>query len=116
MRKMRNVVRHLIGVLNDFDPESHCVSKAQMGPVDAFMLDATITLADEVTAAYEDFNTTRVIRVLEHFISVRMSSFYIETTRDRLYTSAQDSTERRAVQTVMYQSLGGMCACGGRVS
>jgi len=47
----------------------------------------------------------KVFHNLYNFCSVEMSAFYLDILKDRLYTFAKNSVERRAAQTVLYQIL-----------
>src|SRR5690606_21091723 len=42
---------------------------------------------------------------VHHFCAVEMSSFYLDIIKDRLYVSAPNDPERKAAQTVIYDSL-----------
>lgn len=45
------------------------------------------------------------MQLLNHFITVELSSFYLDVCKDRLYADAADSEARRACQ------VRGLCAC-----
>lgn len=52
----------------------------------------------EVTQSYESFNFARVYKTVANFTSTEVSAFYMDVSKDRLYTLHADDTDRRAVQ------------------
>jgi isoleucyl-tRNA synthetase len=103
-RKLRNTARFLLGNLKDFDPNAHDRSIVKVG-VDRYMLarlDECISLA---RAAYEKYELHVVHRLLVELVTVDISALYGDVTKDRLYSDAVDSPNRRAAQVVMYECL-----------
>ena len=49
------------------------------------------------------FEFHKVFRALYNFCTVELSSFYLDVSKDRLYTYAPNSKERRSCQTAMYE-------------
>ena len=52
--------------------------------------------------AYERFDFQTIFHELNRLIVVDLSAFYVDVTKDRMYTLAAASHERRSTQTVMY--------------
>ena len=59
-------------------------------------------LQKKICGAYDSFEFHAIFHGLLNFCTVTMSAFYLDIIKDRLYTSAPDSADRRAAQTVLY--------------
>ena len=102
-RKMRNTFRFLLGNLNGFSPECDRVAEAELLPLDCYMLARTRELAEKILGWYEGFEFHRVYQAVNEFAIVDLSSFYLDVLKDRMYTFAPTSLERRSAQTVLWQ-------------
>jgi len=54
---------------------------------------------------YECYEFDAVFRFLYEYCTVDLSAFYLDILKDRLYTFAADSRERRSAQTALYHIL-----------
>ncbi|HVV83284.1 MAG TPA: isoleucine--tRNA ligase [Kofleriaceae bacterium] len=106
-RKLRNTARFLLGNLNDFAPDRHGREVVQQHgqAVDRHMLDRVDDLVARVVAHYERYELHAVHRALVDFVTVELSAFYGDVTKDRLYTDARESGRRRAAQVVQYEAV-----------
>jgi isoleucyl-tRNA synthetase len=95
----------LLSNLYDFDPKVNTVSNEGLLEIDRWALHKTQELIKNVTSGYESLQFHRVFHSLYNFCSVEMSAFYLDILKDRSYTFAKNSRERRAAQTVMYNIL-----------
>jgi isoleucyl-tRNA synthetase len=102
-RKLRNTFRFLLGNLNGFDPVRDRVPEADLLPLDRYMLARTRDLTEKVCAWYAAFEFHRVYHAVNEFAIVDLSSFYLDVLKDRMYTFAPTSHERRSAQTVLWQ-------------
>jgi isoleucyl-tRNA synthetase len=108
-RKLRNTFRFLLGNLDGFDPASDAVSDAELLPLDRYMLARKRELVEKVCGTdgkggwYGDFQFHRVYHAVNEFCIVDLSSFYLDLLKDRLYTFAPASAERRSAQTVLWR-------------
>lgn len=102
-RTLRNTLRFQISNLFDFDPASHAVEHASLDPIDRWALHETAKLVSQVTEAYDDFEFHRAYQQLTHFCTVTLSATYHDLLKDRLYTFAANSSERRSSQTALHQ-------------
>jgi isoleucyl-tRNA synthetase len=102
-RKLRNTFRFLLGNLNGFDPVRDRVPEAELLPLDRYMLARTRELTEKVCDWYAAFEFHRVYHAVNEFAIVDLSSFYLDVLKDRLYTFAPSSRERRSAQTVLWQ-------------
>ncbi|MEG0874704.1 MAG: isoleucine--tRNA ligase [Clostridiales bacterium] len=104
-RKIRNTVRFLMGNLSDFNYETDAVAYEKMDDLDKYALHLLKDLNTKVLQGYEDYEFHTVFHSLHHFCVVDMSAFYLDIIKDRLYVSAKDDENRRAAQTVLYETL-----------
>jgi isoleucyl-tRNA synthetase len=102
-RKLRNTFRFLLGNLNGFEPARDRVAEAELLPLDRYMLARTRELTENVLEWYEGFEFHRVYQAVNEFAVVDLSSFYLDVLKDRMYTFAPTSHERRSAQTVLWQ-------------
>jgi isoleucyl-tRNA synthetase len=101
-RKLRNTFRFLLGNLSGFNPETDRVEERELLPLDRYMLARTRELTERILAFYEAFEFHRVYHAVNEFAIVDLSSFYLDVLKDRMYTFAPTSKERRSAQTVLW--------------
>ncbi len=102
-RKLRNTFRFLLGNLNGFIPAEHRVAESELLPLDRYMLARTRELTEKVRGWYDTFEFHRVYHAVNEFAIVDLSSFYLDVLKDRMYTFAPISKDRRSAQTVLWQ-------------
>ena len=107
-RKIRNVLRVLMGNLYDFDPKDHTVSKARMQELDRSVLAKYAATAERIVKAYEDYDYPAIFQAANTFITVDLSAFYVDVTKDRMYTFGPASEARRSGQTAMFLIVDGL--------
>ncbi len=103
-RRIRNTMRILLGNLYDFGPE-HAVAYDDLLDLDKWMLHQNELFKRKALKAYDDFEFHVLHQAAHNFCSVDISSFYIDVLKDRMYTFAADSPERRSGQTAMASVL-----------
>ena len=101
-RKLRNTCRILVANLYDFDPATDQVPLDRMEPVDRYALGRYAQAAARILRAYEEYDFPTVYQTLNSLVTVDLSAFYIDVTKDRMYTLAAKSLSRRSAQTAMY--------------
>ncbi len=102
-RKLRNTFRFLLGNLNGFEPERDRVPEADLLPLDRYMLARTRELTEKILGWYAGFEFHRVYQAVNEFAIVDLSAFYLDVLKDRMYTFAPTSLERRSAQTVLWK-------------
>jgi isoleucyl-tRNA synthetase len=102
-RKVRNTFRFLLGNLHGFFPAQDRVPEAELLPLDRYMLARTRELSEKILGWYEAFEFHRVYQAVNEFAIVDLSAFYLDVLKDRMYTFAPTSHERRSAQTVLWQ-------------
>ncbi|MBO0959186.1 isoleucine--tRNA ligase [Neobacillus sp. MM2021_6] len=104
-RKIRNTFRFLLGNLADFDPTVNMVAYENLRKVDQFMLVKLNKLIKYVRNAYENYEFAGIYHAVNNFCTLDLSAFYLDFAKDVLYIEAENNHERRAIQTVLYESL-----------
>lgn len=101
-RRIRNTLRYLLGNLSDFNPDTDSSSYERMEELDQWVLHALNMLVKRVKDAYNRYEFHQVYHCLHNFCVVELSSFYLDISKDRMYTQKKTSEERRSGQTAMF--------------
>ncbi|HAX02135.1 MAG: isoleucine--tRNA ligase [Tenericutes bacterium GWC2_34_14] len=101
-RKIRNTLRFMLGNLDGFDPKQHYVEFDSRGKIDQVMTIKYDGLVNEVLDAYENYAFDRVYRSVVPFMTNELSAFYLDYTKDIMYIEKENSLQRRAVQSTIY--------------
>ncbi|MED0667248.1 isoleucine--tRNA ligase [Pseudobacillus badius] len=104
-RKIRNTFRFLLGNLADFQPADHAVAYENLREVDQFMLVKLNELIKEVHYHYENYEFAAIYHAVNNFCTVDLSAFYLDFAKDILYIEPENHQDRRAIQTVLYETL-----------
>ena len=107
-RKIRNTCRYLLANLYDFDPSADRVPLERMQDVDRYALAAYGSAVKAVLDAYRGYDFPVIFQRINHLATVDLSAFYADVSKDRLYTFAAGSPERRSAQTAMYVMVDGL--------
>ncbi|KLD70120.1 isoleucine--tRNA ligase [Xanthomonas pisi] len=101
-RRLRNTARFLLGNLHGFDPVQHLVALEDMVLLDRWIVHRAHELQEKIVAAYARYDFAEIVQALLNFCSVDLGSLYLDVTKDRLYTMAEDARGRRSAQSAMY--------------
>lgn len=107
-RKIRNTFRFLLGNLTKgegttFDPRNDQQTTFEwIDQAVLAKLEEVVHLAQE---GYETYNFASAMQAIINFLTVDMSSVYLDLTKDILYCEAATSTRRLQVQTVLYRVI-----------
>jgi len=104
-RSIRNTCRFALGNLYDFDPATGAVAFDDMLEIDRWVLHRLEEVKGQVYEAYDQFEFHRACRALYSFCVVDLSAFYFDILKDRLYTFAAESSERRSAQSAISDIL-----------
>ncbi|MGD9905643.1 MAG: isoleucine--tRNA ligase [Vicinamibacterales bacterium] len=107
-RKIRNVLRVLVANLYDFDPVDDVVPTATLEEIDRWLLARYAEAADRMVKAWDDYDYPTVFQTANQFITVDVSAFYVDVTKDRMYTFGAGSAARRSGQTAMFVVVDGL--------
>ena len=102
-RKIRNTARFILGNLFDFDPNVDRLAHGDLLEIDKWAVSKAFSLVSEIGGYYDAFEFHKVFRALYGFCTVELSSFYLDVSKDRLYTYAPNSKERRSCQRAIYE-------------
>ncbi|MBI3289360.1 MAG: isoleucine--tRNA ligase, partial [Elusimicrobia bacterium] len=108
-RRVRNTLRYLLGNLADFDP-ARAIALEALPEMERFLLHRLAALQQETLADYAEYRYRAAARRLVDFCGFDLSAFYLDATKDRLYTLKADAPARVAAQTVMAETLARLCA------
>jgi isoleucyl-tRNA synthetase len=107
-RKFRNVLRVLLANLYDFDPDVDAVSRGEMLEIDRWAMARYASVAERIVSAYDAYDYPAVYQAANAFITVDLSAFYVDITKDRMYTFGAKSEARRSGQTAMFTIVDGL--------
>jgi isoleucyl-tRNA synthetase len=103
-RKLRNTVRWMLGSLHHFRPEDRMPAE-EMPELERFILHRLAELDSEIREAYREFDTKRIVALLNGFMTVDLSAFYFDIRKDTLYCDPRSSTARKSALTVIDQAF-----------
>jgi isoleucyl-tRNA synthetase len=104
-RRLRNTLRFLLANTIDFDAATQMLPVEQWLEIDRYALALTRQLQQQVSADYDRYEFHKIVQALQGFCSEDLGGFYLDILKDRLYTSAADSTARRAAQSALWHIL-----------
>ena len=101
-RRIRNTLRFLLANLSDFDPSKDAMPADQWLEIDRYALALANQLQSNVQAHYQDYEFHPAVSSILSFCSEDLGGFYLDILKDRLYTSAPASADRRAAQNALF--------------
>ncbi len=101
-RSIRNTIMYQLGNLYDFNYKTDAVKISDLDAIDKWALHKAAHLAVDAKQAYENFEFHKVYRLLDVFCGVTLSRVYHDILKDRMYTFAAHSKERRSSQTAIW--------------
>ncbi len=104
-RRFRNTARYLLSNLDGFEPDKNSVAYEELLDLDKWAVEHGLRLQKEIITAYNNYEFHLIYQLLHQFCVVEMGGFYLDITKDRQYTSAEDSLARRSGQTAMYHLI-----------
>ncbi len=104
-RKIRNTFRFLHGNVADFNPLKDRVAYADLREMDQYIYMRLQEVLKTVRSAYDRYDFAAVYHAVNNFVAVELSSFYLDIAKDVVYIEGHDNHDRRAMQTVIYDTL-----------
>ena len=101
-RRIRNTLRFLLANIADFDIKQQGLPVEQWLEIDRYALLMVSKLQAEVAHDYSRYEFHSVVQKLQAFCSEDLGGFYLDILKDRLYTTAPNSTARRSAQNALY--------------
>lgn len=102
-RRIRNTIRFMLGNIADFEPTEHEVAYEDLDPIDQFMLNQLNEVVKSVRHAYDTYDFMTINHDILNFLTLQMSNFYMDYSKDVTYIERQNDPKRRNMQTVMYE-------------
>ncbi|XRA97643.1 isoleucyl-tRNA synthetase [Pycnococcus provasolii] len=104
-RKLRGMLRFLIGNLDDFTAsDAASIDVESLPGIDRYLLQRCAKFMQEAESAYESYQFSRMYSELQILVS-ELSSFFFDVSKDRLYIQAKGGESRRACQRALYGVL-----------
>ena len=104
-RKIRNTMRFLLANTTDFDSKANRVAYEDLRSVDKYMMVRLNQTIEQIRKeGYDKYNFLHIYRTVVNFLTVDLSSFYLDFAKDVVYIEAADNHERRCMQTVFYDT------------
>src|SRR3546814_5423703 len=93
----------IFGNLHGFEPDRHLRPLDDMVALDRWIVHRAFEVQQKIVDAYARYDFAEIVQLLANFCSVDLGSLYLDVTKDRLYTMAEDSRGRRSAQSAMYR-------------
>ena len=100
-RGVRNTIMYQLGNLYDFDRARDAVPPEKLDALDKWAIFKAAQFVEEAEKAYDAYEFHKVYKLLDNFCGVTLSRVYHDILKDRLYTYAANSPERRSSQTAI---------------
>jgi isoleucyl-tRNA synthetase len=97
-RKIRNTGKILLGNVNDLEEIAPLES---MSEVDLWILDKAQRVFKEVDESFREYDYSRGLNRLNHFLVAELSNVYIDVCKDKIYCDGKDSVTRSASVSAM---------------
>jgi isoleucyl-tRNA synthetase len=101
-RRIRNTLRFLLANVADFEIDRHAVPVDAMLEIDRYALAMTARWQQSIVDDYGRFEFHPAMARIQTFCSEDLGAFYLDILKDRLYTAAADSPQRRSAQTALW--------------
>src|SRR5699024_7121605 len=98
-RKIRNTLRFMLGNLNDYNPSTDAIAESELLEVDKYLLNRLRVFTANTLHNYDNYDYLDIYQVLQHFINLELSNFYLDYGKYILYIEEQNAYKRRSMQT-----------------
>ena len=103
--RLRNVFKFLLGNLPKDMTTNDLIDIKDLLPIDRYILHCLTLHCRKVDEFYNGFNYNKVVLQTQNFVASRLSAFYFDLVKDRLYCDFGSSKERKSVNTVLFHVL-----------
>jgi isoleucyl-tRNA synthetase len=97
-RKIRNTSRFLLANIADLE---EIIPVDKLGVLDKWILSKAKAVFDEIEVAFSQYEFSKGLNKLNHFLVVELSGIYMDVCKDRLYCDAKDDIHRTGAQSAM---------------
>ncbi|NPB06086.1 MAG: isoleucine--tRNA ligase [Aquificae bacterium] len=101
-RKIRNTFRYFLGNLYDFNPQKDALPFNELHHFDRWIVSELQELLEKLHREYGGYQFHRAHALIRNFVVRELSAVYLDVIKDRLYTYAPASRERRSAQTALW--------------
>lgn len=101
-RRIRNTARYLLSNLDGFEPTEALLPTDQLLESDRWVLDRAAQLQAEIIVDYQEYRLHSIYQKLHNFCVTDLGAFYLDVSKDRIYTCPTESIARRSAQTAIY--------------
>ena len=99
-RKVRNTLKFISWNLVDFDPTKKATTFEK---VDQYILEKNQSIINFVKEKYDEYDFASALSAILNYLSVDLSSFYLDIAKDTIYCDSKSSLRRNQMQTVIYE-------------
>ncbi|XP_011090964.1 isoleucine--tRNA ligase, chloroplastic/mitochondrial [Sesamum indicum] len=103
-RKLRGTLRFLLGNLHDWKAD-YAVPYSELPVIDQYALFQLASVVKNIKESYDNYQFFKIFQIIQRFIVVDLSNFYLDVAKDRLYVGGTTSATRRSCQTVLAAHL-----------
>ncbi len=97
-RKTRNTLRFLLANINDL---TEVLPVTELQTLDRWIVAKAKKVFDEADAHFQNYDFSKALSLLNHFITVELSGIHMDISKDRLYCNAKEDKIRRSAQSAM---------------
>ncbi len=99
-RRIRNTLRFLLANLYDYEGFD-----GELEKIDQWAIEESTLLVSGCLTAYARYDFGKVFRDVHDFCDRKMSAFYLDAIKDRVYCDGKDWRERRSAQKACHEIL-----------
>lgn len=103
-RKLRGTLRFLLANLHDWKAD-YTVPYSDLPMIDQHALFQLANVVNSIRESYDSYQFFKIFQVIQRFVIVDLSNFYLDVAKDRLYVGGTESFTRRSCQTVLEAHL-----------
>ncbi|KAH0733045.1 hypothetical protein KY285_004363 [Solanum tuberosum] len=103
-RKLRGTLRFLLANLHDWKAD-YTVPYSDLPMIDQHALYQLANVVNIIRESYDSYQFFKIFQVIQRFVIVDLSNFYLDVAKDRLYVGGSASFTRRSCQTVLEAHL-----------
>ncbi len=97
-RKTRNTIRFLLANINDLE---NIMPQDELRTLDRWILFKAKNIFDEADTHFRNYDFSKALSIINHFITAHLSGIYMDISKDRLYCNKKDDAVRRSSQSAM---------------
>jgi len=100
--KIRNIIRFLLGNLNDFNFDLEKIKYQDLTIIDQFILNQFANLYNDSIIEFKNYNFVTYFLKINHFVVNYLSKFYFDFSKDILYINLKNDPWKLKIQTTFF--------------